>query len=283
MFLFYLQPLSLSWFWNPWKRWSQNWRVSMSMNWALCNSTDSEGQGSLAGCSLWGCKESDTTEWTIAQKGILAMCPEQIRGTANPNLNVTSESQVHCVTYWGESAHVNTLCSWSELRNGLQWPSSCHEEVKPCWNLPLPGLSQPAHGGRVGEVRIFPQVSGRGSARHLRWERRASERACVLHHTQLGSPVHIFSSKPSQSVRSGLPCVAESAQWEDEMNPGKLHCLRKLGWPGPRVRNPGPGGLSSFGPLSSALTNFMENQLRINRVSVLLITDVLMPSQTAWS
>ena len=183
MFLFYLQPLSLSWFWNPWKRWSQNWRVSMSMNWALCNSTDSEGQGSLAGCSLWGCKESDTTEWTIAQKGILAMCPEQIRGTANPNLNVTSESQVHCVTYWGESAHVNTLCSWSELRNGLQWPSSCHEEVKPCWNLPLPGLSQPAHGGRVGEVRILPQVSGRGSARHLRWERRAGERACVLHHT----------------------------------------------------------------------------------------------------
>lgn len=34
----------------------------MSMNWALCNSTDSEGQGSLAGCILWGCEVSDTTE-----------------------------------------------------------------------------------------------------------------------------------------------------------------------------------------------------------------------------
>ena len=174
------------------------------MNWALCNSTDSEGQGSLAGCSLWGCKDSDTTEWTIAQKGILAMCPEKIRGTTNPNLNVTSESQVHCAIYWGESAHVNILCSWSELRNGLQWPSSCHEEVKPCWNLPLPGLPQPAHGGRVGEVRIFPQVSGRGSARHLQWERRDGERACVLHHTQLGSPVHIFSSKPSPHSSWGV-------------------------------------------------------------------------------
>lgn len=155
--------------------------------------------------------------------------------------------------------------------------------MKPCWKLPLPGLPQPARGSSVGEVRILPQVLGRGSARHLWWERRDGERVCVLHHSWLGSLVHIFSSKRSQSVNSGLPCVADSARWEDEMNPGKLRCLWKLGWPGPCVRNPGPGGLSSFGPLSSALTNFIENQLRTNRVSVLLITDVLMPSQKVWS
>ena len=29
---------------------------------------------------------------TIAQKGILAMCPEKIRGTTSPNLHVASES-----------------------------------------------------------------------------------------------------------------------------------------------------------------------------------------------
>ena len=30
---------------------------------------DSEGQGSLACCSSWGCKESDTTEWLNSKKG----------------------------------------------------------------------------------------------------------------------------------------------------------------------------------------------------------------------
>lgn len=36
---------------------------------------------------------------TIAQKGILATCPEKIRETTSPNLHVASESQVHCAIH----------------------------------------------------------------------------------------------------------------------------------------------------------------------------------------
>jgi len=33
---------------------------------------DREGEGSLACCSSWGCKESDTTEWLNNNKFIIA-------------------------------------------------------------------------------------------------------------------------------------------------------------------------------------------------------------------
>ena len=35
--------------------------ITNSMDMSLSNSEDDEGQGSLACCSLWGHKESDTT------------------------------------------------------------------------------------------------------------------------------------------------------------------------------------------------------------------------------
>ena len=40
------------------------WMASLTQwTWVWANSGDSEGQGGLACCSPWGCKESDITEW----------------------------------------------------------------------------------------------------------------------------------------------------------------------------------------------------------------------------
>ena len=35
---------------------------------------ESQGQGSLVGCSIWGCTESDTTEETSQQQSCLTLC-----------------------------------------------------------------------------------------------------------------------------------------------------------------------------------------------------------------
>lgn len=130
------------------------------MNWTLCNSTDGEGQGSQAGCSLWGCEGVDTSEWLktkVAQEGILAMCLKKLQRDHKSQLErYFWKSGPPRATYWEESAHVSTPYSGSDLRNGLRWPGSCGAEVKPGWNLPLPDLPQPAGRGSVREVRVFP-------------------------------------------------------------------------------------------------------------------------------
>ena len=43
-------------------RWLDGITDSVNMNLSKLQEIDSEGQGSLACCSPWGCKESDTTE-----------------------------------------------------------------------------------------------------------------------------------------------------------------------------------------------------------------------------
>ena len=59
------------WCWERWKaggegddRGWDGWMTSLTRwTWGWASSRTGDGQGSLACCSLWGCKESDTTEW----------------------------------------------------------------------------------------------------------------------------------------------------------------------------------------------------------------------------
>ena len=50
------------------RRWLDSITNSTDMN--LSKLQDSDGQGSLACCSLWGCQGSDATQWLSNNKGI---------------------------------------------------------------------------------------------------------------------------------------------------------------------------------------------------------------------
>ena len=52
-----------------WMRWLDGITDSMNMSLSKLRELVMDGQGSLACCSQWGCKESDTTEWLNSTEG----------------------------------------------------------------------------------------------------------------------------------------------------------------------------------------------------------------------
>ena len=71
-----------------------------------------DGQGSLAGCSPWGCKESDTTEW-LNWIDISEGCCKALKGLIMQN----AHKQAWHIT--------NTICLFSHSVGSLFAPMDC--------------------------------------------------------------------------------------------------------------------------------------------------------------
>ena len=52
---------------------------------------ESQGRGSLVGCRLWGCTESDTTEVTAAAKSKVLSAVQEVESANSPD-TITSKS-----------------------------------------------------------------------------------------------------------------------------------------------------------------------------------------------
>ena len=91
-----------------------------------------DGQGGLACCSSWGCKESDTTErlnWTEA-------CTHRVKCTCNSEVYIYLYKNIYIYTQGYIHLTVRCACMYTNIHtHTVIWPCNSEMYIEMCINL----------------------------------------------------------------------------------------------------------------------------------------------------
>ena len=148
-----LQSMGL---WRVWHDWATSLSLFTFLHWRrkwqptpVFLPGESQGRGSLVGCCLRGCTESDTTEMTQQQQQqIVPGCIYTVEGHCNkevsgPGLPWSFASSVHAGTCWKSIFPSVSLLIINPFPPGINWKSldpsgSGHQSLLVIFHFPCP-------------------------------------------------------------------------------------------------------------------------------------------------